>query len=369
MSNILRKFNKVAVICELNPPHSGHARLVAEVRRAHPDSTIAAIMSGNFVQRGEPAIFPKHARAVAALELGFDLVIELPTEYVLSSAERFARAGVTLAASLGVEALAFGAECGDLDALCSVAGAMNTPKCDELTRAALTEGVSYAAARQRALQSLLGGGADVLRSPNNLLAIEYIRAARTLAPSMKHFCIKREPGVTATAERAAIRASGDATAMLPENLDVAVLSRLRTMTLADFARISGGEDGVAERTARYAADAATIAELADLVKSKRHAHSRIRRFILAAALGLERETAAEPQYLRVLAANERGRVALRELRVADEAATIITKPAAAKPLLQLEAAATDLYNLGNRAPVQRKGGAEWRISPCFLERK
>ncbi|MDR0905697.1 MAG: nucleotidyltransferase family protein [Oscillospiraceae bacterium] len=322
---------KIAVICELNPPHSGHERLTAEVREKHSECAVIAVMSGNFVQRGEPAVYPKHVRAAVALDTGFDLVIELPSALALSSAEGFARAGVALAATAGADTLAFGAECGDLAALKAAADAPDS-------------------------------GSPIMRSPNNLLAVEYIRAAHGL--NLDFLCVRREPGVSATAERGKIRESGDTDAMFPENLDVAVLSRLRRMTAEDFLKIRGGTDGVAERTAKFAGTAAGIAGLADAIKTKRHLHSRIRRFILAAALGITREMSVEPQYIRVLAANERGRAALREIEES-AALPLITKPADAKGLLAFESDATDLYNLGYADAAKRAGGAEWKISPII----
>ena len=373
MSKIKRKNHIIAVICELNPPHAGHANLVAQTRHAYPDGAVVAIMSPNFVQRGEPAIFAKHARAAAALDIGFDLVIELPMQFALSSAEGFARAGLALAVAIGANTLAFGAECGDLDALKRAADALNSEECEARTRAELALGASYARARQAALDAILGDGADVLRSPNNLLGIEYIRAAARIGAEFGFFVIRREAGVSATAERAKIRESGDAVAMLPESLDVAVLSRLRTMSVDDFAQIVGGDDGVAERAARYAPTAASIDELAQSIKTKRHTMSRVKRFILASALGITRDDAAAPQYLRVLAANATGREVLRTAAPVGDglspspnnALPVITKPAAARDLLALEAAATDLYNLGQGDVALRKGGTEWRTSPIM----
>ena len=364
MSKIQRKTSITAIICELNPPHAGHKRLVELVRDVYPNETLAAVMSGSFVQRGEPAIYQKHVRAASALDMGFDFVVELPLEGALSSAEGFARYGVALASACGASRLAFGAECGDFDALRAAAQALNSNECDERLRTELTTGISYAAARQRALAALLGDGADVLRSPNNLLAIEYIRAAAELAPQLDFHCVRREPGVSATAERLQIHNRGDSEAVLPEMLDTAVLSRLRLMGIDDFAQIRGGEDGVAERFARFAAVEGSLAELCDSAKTKRHAHSRLRRFALASALGITRDTAPMPQYIRILAANAQGREALRIL--SDTAPLpVITKPATAKECLKLESAATDLYNLAYPDAARRRGGAEWTTSPIM----
>jgi predicted nucleotidyltransferase len=354
---------------ELNPPHSGHEKVVAAARKSLGGGAVVAVMSGNFVQRGEPAVFPKHARARAALDIGVDLVLELPTAYALSSSEGFARAGVALLLSTGVvQAIAFGSESGDIDALKKCAAACSSEACEEATREALTRGLSYGAARQSALEALLGGGADIMRSPNNLLGVEYLRAAERLGAAPEFICVRREPGVSATAARGELRGVENTALgvpMFPENLDIAILSRLRAMTADEWGRVRGGGDGLAERAARYCGMGGSVAEVASLIKTRRYAMSRVRRFLLCAAIGIRDDLPETPRYIRVLAANATGCALLRE--IAEESALpVITKPSASR-LLELEAAATDLYNLGYADAAMRAGGAEWKLSPIIID--
>ena len=137
------------IICEFNPLHSGHAYLMARLRQQGADAVVCA-MSGNFVQRGEPALVNKLSRAEMAVACGADLVLELPTPWAMATAETFARGGVTLLAMAGCTHIGFGSECGDAAALQATADTLLSPDLQADIRAALADGVTYAAARQEA---------------------------------------------------------------------------------------------------------------------------------------------------------------------------------------------------------------------------
>ena len=145
----------VGVVCEYNPFHNGHASQLRRVREDFgPDTGIVCLMSGSYVQRGEPAIFPKDLRAEAAVLGGADLVLELPLTAALRSAEGFAAAGVEILTAFGCDYLSFGSECGDRNILMSTAKANLDPRFDALLRAGLSAGCSYPKARERALEQL-----------------------------------------------------------------------------------------------------------------------------------------------------------------------------------------------------------------------
>ena len=165
----------VGIICEYNPFHNGHLRQLRLAREmAGEDCALVCLMSGNYVQRGEPALFPKGLRAEATVRCGADLVLELPLTVALTSAEGFAAGGVAILSALGCDFLCFGTETGDLDALRRTAAANLDPAFDSQVRAELESGCSYASARQRALETL-GAGAG-LSTPNDILAVEYLKA-------------------------------------------------------------------------------------------------------------------------------------------------------------------------------------------------
>ena len=173
----------VGIICEYNPFHNGHARQLRLIRQAMgEDCAVVCLMSGNYVQRGEPAVFPKMLRAEAALRCGANLVLELPLTAALSSAEGFAFSGVSILSELGCDRLCFGVETRDTEALLCSAKANLDPRFDGLLRQQLDSGCSYAAARQLALEAL-GAGAG-LSSPNDILAVEYCKALLRLNSPM-----------------------------------------------------------------------------------------------------------------------------------------------------------------------------------------
>ncbi len=191
----------IGIVAEYNPFHNGHAFQLAEVRRAFgEDAAVVAAMSGDFTQRGEPAIADKWVRAEAALRCGVDLVLEIPFAWAAASAERFAAGGVGLLAATGIcGRVAFGSESGSLDALRPLADVLaEEPEAFRTRlRERLDEGLSFPAAREAALGAYLAaeglpGDASRLGRPNDILAVEYLKALRRLGPSApKPFAVRR----------------------------------------------------------------------------------------------------------------------------------------------------------------------------------
>lgn len=393
----------VGIVAEYNPFHKGHALHIAKTREtAGEDAAIVCVMSGNFIQRGEPAIFPKHTRAEAAIYGGADLVLELPLPYVLSSAEKFAFGAMAVLDSIGcVDYVSFGCESGDAAELKEAAELLLREDLGMVLREELKRGVSFAEARQKAAERLAGRSMEVLAKPNNILAIEYIKALAMLGSDIEPMAIARrgaghdeaearEGICSASAIRAMIRAGEDASAYMPreaaalfeidgsagfgpitmEKLEQSALTRLRMMTEAEFAALPDMSEGLHLRLMRAAKTCGSIDEIYETVKTKRYALSRIRRAVVCAWLGVTAEDSEGlPPYVRVLAANEKG---CELLKLAKKNTSVITKPAAARKLdergrrfFELEAAATDLYVLGGKTADNRRGGTEWEVSPVI----
>ena len=177
----------IGVVGEFNPFHLGHFQHFEQSRKQlGGDVPVVCVMSGDFVQRGSPAAFDKHARAEAAVKCGADLVFELPLPWCIASAERFASGAVGLLDALGfVTHLSFGSECGDLAPLTALALAAAEPENIEKIKTRLTEGMSFAAAREMVLNETLGAEARLLETPNNLLGVEYLKALFALRSAMK----------------------------------------------------------------------------------------------------------------------------------------------------------------------------------------
>ena len=382
---------KVAgIIAEYNPLHRGHVHHMAETRRLlGGECAIVCVMSGDFVQRGSPAVFDKFARAAAAARAGADLVLELPLPWSLSSAEGFARGGVSMLAAAGVVThLSFGSETGKLPLLQGAAAALADPGFSALLRRELPTGVSFPAARLAALAQTLGADAAVLSHPNDLLAVEYLRAVHDLAAPLAPLAVPRvgaghdESGASAYPSASELRSRmergvdvspfapflPDAPPVFPPDLEIALLSRLRMLPRSAWAQTPGAAEGLENVLYRAARSEPTVETILAAAKSKRYPMSRLRRMVLCAALGVPKEIGLPP-YLRVLAANERGRGLLR--RMAKEARLpVITKPAAVKSLsetaqsvFRLNSDAHDFYRLAR--PGQTPG-QDWRQTPCMV---
>lgn len=391
------------IVCEYNPFHRAHAFQIAQTRSIlGEDTAVVCAMSGNFVQRGDFAVFEKHARAITAVAGGADLVIELPLPYVLSSAEGFASGAVQLLDSLRIcTHLSFGSESGEVDALSFVANNLLNPEIDDLIKKKLSSGISYAAARQKSAALLIGSQAQLLRSPNNILGIEYIKALITSGSTMVPVTIKRkgtahdgeniaEELASASMLRNMLNTGVEPWGYMPSSAcrilkgeitqgrgpvtmassELAMLAKLRTMEEREYAELPDASEGLHLRLMRYARKEPTMTDIITRTKTKRYAMSRIRRMILCAYLGISaKDSTLSPPYIRVLAFSRRGQQLLRE--IADRSALpIITKPASAKKmtgrartLFERECAATDLYVLGYPQPEKRTGGQDWRISP------
>lgn len=376
----------IGLAAEYNPFHRGHAHQIAQIRRIFgPDCCIVAALSGCFVQRGEPAMFDKHARAAAALDCGADLVLELPVPWAIASAEGFGWGAVSLLDSLGnVDCLVFGSETGELAPLQAAAALLADPALDPLIRAALATGVGYARARQQAAEALSGGPLPQLASRNDILALEYLKALGRLGSPMAPCPLRRDERYPAASllrgradyldylpEAAAAVFRREAALgrgpVPPEGLAQATLARLRTLPPEGYAALPDAAEGLEARLRKAARQAVTLEDLVRRVTTKRYPAARVRRMALAALLGVEAGMAkARPPYLRPLALNSRGAAALA---AASPKVPVITKPAQGKsdPVFRLEARACGLYALAYPDPLQRDGEQDWRRSPYVLK--
>lgn len=326
-----------AIICEYNPLHLGHVKQYAMLREAlGEDTCIVCLMSGNFVQRGEPAIFGAGTRAKAAVLSGANVVLELPVTAALSSAEGFAFGGVEVLHRLGgVDALCFGCESGDGNRIMSTAKLLRSPAFSEALRSGLTDGDSFAALRQRTLEAL-GGDGSVLRNPNDILAVEYCKALLALDSGIAPLAIARGGSYHDTAPHPENPSATALRAMLPREDwlsyvpeaarelfsdalihrmswgERAILARLRAMGEDEFKALPFGAEGLWRKLMAQARQADTVEKLIDGVKSRRYARSRIARMVMCAFLGVTEANLKEPApYVRVLAFDGVGRKFLR----------------------------------------------------------
>lgn len=325
------------IVCEYNPLHLGHKKQLDILRREAPDGGIVCIMSGNFVQRGKPAILDKLLRAKAAVLSGADLVLELPVTACLSSAEGFASQGVGLLGSF-CDRLCFGAETADPGRLTQAAQALLSPEFTDALSSELVKGLSFPAARQAALEAM-GFDGSILSTPNNILAVEYCKAILARSSSMQPMPILREGSYhdtapdlfnpSATAVRALME-NGSWQSFVPEEAaevfagaplhtmaqgEKAVLTRLRTMTEQEFEALPYGSEGLWRKLMKACRRESSLEAILTAVKSKRYTRTRLDRMVMCAFLGLTAEDLAAPApYARVLALNDKGREILRKAR-------------------------------------------------------
>ncbi len=326
----------IGIICEYNPFHLGHKKQIDLIRQEFgEDCRIVCLMSGNFVQRGHPAIFHKSLRAEAALRCGADLVLELPIPCCLSSAEGFAAGGVEILSGF-CDYLCFGAESGTEKELMDTAKLLLSDQFSGTLREQLATGISFPAARQIALKKM-GGNADLLENPNDILAVEYCKAIIAQSSSMKPFPILRmgnyhdtvadDENPSATSLRKLLIEKEQWSHYVPASLlplydnatvhtisagERGILYRLRTMTDEEFQSLPYGSEGLWRRLMHACRSCTTLEEILNSVKTKRYTRTRLDRMIMCAFLGLSE--LKRPEYTRVLGFNSNGIPLLKQAR-------------------------------------------------------
>ena len=326
----------VGIICEYNPLHLGHRKQFSTIRQAlGEDTAIVCLMSGNYVQRGAPAVLDKSLRAKAAVLSGADLVLELPVTYALSSAEGFAAGGVAILGSF-CDFLCFGSETGHPSLLMDTAKALLSEEFQPLLRLELESGKSFPAARQEALKNM-GLESNILSAPNDILAVEYCKAILAQNSSMKPMPIHRQGSYhaevpdpenpSATAVRKLMLGGHDWKSCIPKAAqsvfegaalhslaagERAVLGKLRTMTEAEFEALPYGSEGLWRKFMHECRSCSTLEEILSATKSKRYTRTRLDRMVMCAFLGITKEMLETPApYARVLAFNDTGRAVLK----------------------------------------------------------
>lgn len=372
------------IVAEFNPFHNGH-KYIVDTLKANGENTVTTVMSESFVQRGECACMSPYERTKAALLNGVDLVLSLPVPYATASAERFALGGVTVLGSMGcIDALGFGSECGDVECLTKCAKAITAEEFSPLLENRLSEGLSFPTARQKALRDMYGDAfADALSSPNDLLGVEYIKAIDKNKFPIKPIAIKRvgvshdsnEVSVnfcSASAIRSFLKNGNEIKEFMPEEsfeilneavlsgnapadftkLENAILYKLRTMSIDDFKKIPDVSEGLEYRFFEAVRNSVTLTEILEKVKTKRYTHSRLRRIVLCALLGITEEYTDIPvPYIRVLGFNEKGAEVLKQakntatLPIVSKSSDIKYLDENAKKIFELECKARDIFSL------------------------
>lgn len=392
------------IICEYNPFHNGHIYQIEETRK-YGATHIVAIMSGNYVQRGDVAMIDKFARARAAVEGGVDLVVEMPVVYSLASAGFFARAGVMMLGALGcVDGISFGSECGDIEMLKNAAIASMTMSTKENIEAKvkplLEQGMSFPAAMQQAIALEHGPMiASVFDSPNNTLAVEYLKAMKLLNLDFDIYTVKRKGAAHDSPEASDGFASGsliremiedgeDISSYVPEymakiikeyeekqqlayfdNLERELLYLLRSLVPPLLAECPDVDQGLANLIFHAGLDAGSIDDFLEKAGTKRYTDARLRRILLNLYVGIKAsDLMIMPPYGRVLALNDRGTEILKAAKEKEESTKLaIPFGTSLKDIIDLNRPPIHRFaDISNRA-TNLYGLASRTIRPCAEE--
>jgi len=388
----------VGIIGEYNPFHNGHAYHLAKTKRETKADYAIVVISGNFVQRGNVSLIDKWAKADMALSNGIDLVIELPTIYSISSAENFAYGATKILDSLKIiDYISFGTELDDIDILEDIADILykEPPKFVNLLNHELSKGNSFPKARENAILIYLNDirkYSNVLSNPNNILAIEYLKALKKLKSNIKPISIKRLnvgyneletknnfASASAIREKIIKNTPAGISKLMPansyrilynsikkghfvkdiNNFEKEIIYTLRKMTLKEIANLPDVSEGLEHSIKEAANSCNTIEEFMNIIKTKRYTNTRIQRILLYALLGITKEdmkTSFKVQpYIRVLGMNAKGKELLSAISRSNPKLNIITsvkKYIDSNPnkdlfnMLNIDINATNIYTLG-----------------------
>lgn len=376
------KMKVFGIVAEYNPFHNGHMYLIDQAKR-HGADAVVAVMSGNWVQRGDTAVISKFARTRQALECGVDLVAELPTHWAMATAQKFAEGALEILENLGIDTLIFGSECGDTERLIKTAYCVRSNEFSRQMRENLDIGMTPAKARESAVETLCGNG-ELLRSPNDTLAVEYICAAKALNSKCRFLAVKRQGTshdssatsgefCSASALREMILSNklSDAKKYMPEKsfdilysefengkisdikaLEKPILTALRTTQPNELKQLPDISEGIENRLFSAARMSSSLSQLFDYAATKRYTNARLRRLVLSAFLRAKAENIPNSvQYIRVLGCNAVGAEVLKSARETTKI-PIIMRSTALKDntVFEFETRATDIYSLSQAQP-------------------
>ena len=397
----------IGIICEYNPFHNGHAYQLHTLRAEYPDTVLIAIMSGSFVQRGEPAYFSKFDRARWAIYGGADIVIELPTVYALGSAELFCTGAVRLMKALHIHSISFGSELDDNTILHKAAEFLNTPQGQDAIQQHIKTGISYGTALRQAIAEHVQNGELINNAPNSLLGLEYIRAAQqhftnlTVVPITRrssHHSPTLSPDQdfpSGTALRKALVQGTSIDSYVPQTIIEDMHKVMTQGAYVDYERYNDILHGInrllsieeletygdftegIEHRWHKAMQQTNWAHALEEIKTKRYTYARLRRMAAYTALQITKPILQEahmlgPQYARLLAFNQRGRTWLKHntpsiplIQKWAKASTMMSD--FGRRMIEIDTKATDLQAYSYKSSIARTGHEDFRYSPQYIE--
>lgn len=326
----------VGIIAEYNPFHNGHMHHLKKIKEMFPNEELVLVLGGNFTQRGEPSIIDKWTKCEISLEAGIDLVVELPFSFATQSADFFSYGAITILEKLKVEKFVFGSETNDIEIFNKIVDIqLNNPEFDKLTKIYMKLGENYPTALSLALKDLDG---EVLKLPNDLLGISYVKIVRENNYSIKPICIKRNTDYKSEKLEGSITSASSIRKALKENKDISnvvpdfVLKRLSTLCFQDdyfkFLKYKvmlednleiyqTVDEGIGSKIKKEILSSTSYDDLINKVKSKRYTYNRISRMFNHILCGFTKEKAKNTssiEYIRVLGFSEKGRCYLNKVK-------------------------------------------------------
>jgi predicted nucleotidyltransferase len=386
----------LGIVSEYNPFHNGHIMHLKKSQEITKADFTIAIMSGNFVQRGDTSLIDKWSKTEMALRQGIDLVIELPTVYATSSAENFAEGAVKILNNLGIiDYLSFGSEIGQIKPLDDVASILAKEPKDfsEIIKRELKSGLSYPKARELAIQRYFGNSPlylNALQNPNNILGVEYLKALKRTKSTITPITIKRscsdynstdiKNGIaSATAIRNMIETGKNIHSVVPfETYEIIeklnqkgqivtslkifekeIIYTLRKMSLAEIASLPDVTEGLENKIKNAVNTSNSLDEVISKVKSKRFTQTRIQRILIYALLNITKKdiqiSKKVTPYIRVLGFNKHGKRIISAIAEHNPKAKIVVsvkrffetnKDSNLHAMMQKDILATNIYTLG-----------------------
>lgn len=383
--------NITGIITEYNPFHNGHLYHLNSAKKQTNCDAVVCIMSGNFVQRGEPALIDKWKRCEIALNNGVDLIIELPTFYAVSSAEFFAKGAVSILDKIGVtNNIFFGSECGYIDKLSKIATILTneTSEFKNILKDNLTQGLPYIKAREIALINYFKDEniENILNNSNNILGIEYIKAILNLKSNINPITLKREGSnyndkelISSFASATSIREylkkdvslndlqkfmpfetlkileelkNNNYNFIFPENIYKYIKYKLTTDCI-NFNNLLDIKEGIENKILKEIYLSNSYEDLIFRIKSKRYTYTKISRLLIQLFIGINNYNYSdllkeENLYARILGFNDKGKLILKEMKKKSTIPIITKLPRSIdNPLLELDIQATKAYSILN----------------------
>lgn len=383
----------VGIVAEFNPFHGGHGYLIEKIKEKYPNSLLISVMSGNFVQRGEPALYDKWKRSRVAVENGIDLVVQLPTRFSNASSYFFSYGAIEILNSLGVNTIAFGSEIGDLNKILEIANVLydNSSQLNEYAASKVKDGISFPKARDEFLKSRLVDSDLFSESnfsekfsiaPNDILGIDYILSSKKISYDGDFFVVKRK-GLEHNLSASIIRdnfysQNPDLLQSLQDRFFAVLASKMSAVISNDFLQTKSTYDFELYNTLKKEwRTAKNTQDIENLLVNKMHTRARVRRFLISILIGVDTpydSNACGYNLIYPLAFNTKGARYLKEIKNNNKInigfldgikTNYINLDESLKTISEEEIRATDIYNILMSNDLYKN--CEFVMNPQFIE--